>query len=100
MPRISKSRRVASELLAAMDEVLAYAEGQLNLPTRHVEVSEVTVARRALDLTQEEFSTLLDIPLSTVRKWERGGARPSGAAATLLKIIRRNPKAVREALAG
>ncbi len=98
MPRISKSRRIGPDLIAAMQEALAHAEGRLDLSVHHVAVTEVTAARQALQMTQQEFSALLDIPLPTVRKWERGGAKPSGAAAALLKVIQRNPEAVREAL--
>ena len=36
--------------------------------------------------------------VGTVRKWELGTRRPSGAARTLIEVIKREPKAVRRAL--
>ena len=51
------------------------------------------------DMSQQEFARFLDVPLGTVRKWERGENRPSGAAQVLLRVIRREPDAVRRALA-
>jgi len=55
--------------------------------------------RLRLNLTQEEFAERLDIPLGTLRDWERGARRPTGAARTLLRVIEREPEAVARALA-
>ena len=38
------------------------------------------IIRRALGLTQEEFATRFQIPLGTLRDWERGAAEPDQAA--------------------
>src|SRR5262245_53258879 len=37
---------------------------------------QVKVLRRALGLTQEEFSDRFQIPLGTLRDWEQGRAQP------------------------
>jgi len=55
--------------------------------------------RRALGLTQEEFSARFRIPLGTLRDWEQGAAEPDQAARAYLTVIARNPKAVADALA-
>jgi len=55
--------------------------------------------RLRLNLTQEEFAERLAIPLGTLRDWERGARRPTGAARTLLRVIEREPEAVARALA-
>jgi len=54
--------------------------------------SEVARVRRRLDLSQAAFAKRLGIPLSTVQKWERNTTQPSGAAATLLRILDRRPE--------
>jgi putative transcriptional regulator len=59
---------------------------------------QVKVIRRALRLTQEEFSQAFRIPIGTLRDWEQGRVEPDQAARAYLKVIARNPKAVREAL--
>lgn len=54
--------------------------------------------RRRLHLTQEQFSTLFQLPIGTIRDWEQGKKTPDSAARTLLRVIDRNPEAVIQAL--
>jgi len=49
-------------------------------------------------LLQEEFATIFGIPIGTLRDWEQGRAEPDQAAQSYLRVIARNPKAVRKAL--
>jgi putative transcriptional regulator len=46
-------------------------------------VPQVKVMRRALRLTQEEFSARFRIPLGTLRDWEQGKSEPDQAARAL-----------------
>jgi putative transcriptional regulator len=62
-------------------------------------VPQVKVMRRALGLTQEEFSARFRIPLGTLRDWEQGKSAPDQAAHAYLTVIARDPEAVRKALA-
>ena len=59
---------------------------------------QVKVIRRALGLSQEEFSDRFRIPLGTLRDWEQGRKDPDAAARAYLVVIGRNPAAVAEAL--
>jgi putative transcriptional regulator len=59
---------------------------------------QVKIIRRALGLSQEEFSARFHIPLGTLRDWEQGRKAPDAAARAYLAVIGRNPQAVREAL--
>jgi putative transcriptional regulator len=54
--------------------------------------------RRALGLSQEEFTARFRIPLGTLRDWEQGRKDPDAAARAYLIVIGRNPDAVSEAL--
>jgi putative transcriptional regulator len=56
-------------------------------------------ARHKLGLSQREFSSFIGTAVGTVRKWELGTRRPSGAARTLIEVIKNEPKAVRRAIA-
>ena len=56
------------------------------------------IIRRALGLTQEEFSARFRIPLGTLRDWEQGAAEPDQAARAYLKVIAVDPEAVCRAL--
>jgi putative transcriptional regulator len=56
------------------------------------------IIRRALGLTQEEFSTRYLIPLGTLRDWEQGRTEPDQPARAYLKVIARDPDGVSRAL--
>ena len=51
--------------------------------------------RKRLLLTQEEFSRRINVPLATLRNWEQGKRRPTGAARALLKILSCSPETMR-----
>ena len=59
---------------------------------------QVRIIRRAMKMSQEEFAESFKIPIGTLRDWEQGRVEPDQAARAYLKVIARNPKAVREAL--
>jgi putative transcriptional regulator len=59
---------------------------------------QVKVVRRALGLSQEEFSARFRIPLGTLRDWEQGRKDPDAAAKAYLAVIARDPAAVTAAL--
>lgn len=61
-------------------------------------VPRVKTLRRALGLTQEEFSARYHIPLGTLRDWEQGRSEPDQPAKAYLKAIAGDPAAVLRAL--
>ncbi|UCI08402.1 helix-turn-helix domain-containing protein [Mesorhizobium sp. B1-1-8] len=61
-------------------------------------VARVKVIRRALHLTQEEFSVRYLIPLGTLRDWEQGRTEPDQAAQAYLRVIVKEPETVSRAL--
>ncbi len=56
------------------------------------------IIRRALGLSQEEFSARFHIPVGTLRDWEQGRSEPDHAARAYLQVIARAPDLVSEAL--
>ena len=54
--------------------------------------------REDLGLTQREFARQFEIALGTLRDWEQGTRRPDSAAKAYLRVIEKNPDAVRAAL--
>ena len=52
---------------------------------------QVKVLRRALGLTQEEFSDRYRIPLGTLRDWEQGRSAPDQPARAYLRVIAAEP---------
>ena len=61
-------------------------------------VPDTKAIRQALRLSQREFATTFQLSLATVRDWEQGRYQPDQAARTLLRVIARDPKAVKRAL--
>jgi len=54
--------------------------------------------RKRLGLSQAEFSQRIDVSLDTIRNWEQGKRRPTGAAKALLKVLDKAPEAALAAL--
>jgi putative transcriptional regulator len=48
--------------------------------------------RKRLGLTQLEFSERIEVSLDTIRNWEQGKRRPTGAAKALLKVLDKAPE--------
>jgi putative transcriptional regulator len=96
------TRRVADDIRESLHEALAYASGKRTKAVVHRVTPRETDARAArlkLNLSQREFASLIGTGVGTVRKWELGTRRPSGAARALIDVIKAEPKAVRRALA-
>ena len=62
-------------------------------------VPQVSIIRRALKLSQQDFAAAFQIPIGTVRDWEQRRKEPDAAARAYLRIIAREPETVRKALA-
>lgn len=84
------------DLIQAMSEALAHARGE-GPALLHAPVDPREIRTRAR-LTQGQMAPLMGMSLSGYRKWEQGQRRVSGPAAALLRVIEREPEAVRRAL--
>jgi putative transcriptional regulator len=62
-------------------------------------VPQVSIIRRALKLSQEDFAAAFHIPIGTLRDWEQRRKEPDAAARAYLRVIAREPETVRKALA-
>lgn len=92
---------LADDIRASLQEALALASGKRTGAKLHRLTPRETDARQArlkLGLTQREFASFIGTGVGTVRKWEQGARRPSGAARTLIEVIKTEPKAVRRAM--
>jgi len=63
-----------------------------------VAVNEVVQARQSTGMSQSEFASALSISKRTLQEWEQGRRSPSGAAQALIRIARKHPEVLREAL--
>lgn len=64
-----------------------------------VAVNDVVEARQSTGMSQAEFASALHISKRTLQEWEQGRRAPSGAAQALVRIAKRHPDVLREALA-
>jgi len=94
-------KELFNELLESVKQAAAIEKGCAK-PSRTFAVNkgnEVARARAKLGLSQTRFASLLGISIGTLRNWEQGRRRPTGAAKVLLKIATLHPKAVLDAAA-
>ena len=84
------------DLIRSLEEALSHAKGE-GPAILHPPVTPREVRLRA-KLTQAQMAPLMGMSLSGYRKWEQGTRRVSGPAATLLRVIEKEPEAVRRAL--
>jgi putative transcriptional regulator len=61
---------------------------------------DVRAIRQKLGLSQREFALQFRFSLGTVRHWEQDRHVPDGPARVLLRVIDREPEAVKRALCG
>lgn len=86
------NRNIGEELLQAIRDVKNGKHGA----KYSVEANDVVAARLKSGLSQAQFAAVLHISFRTLQQWEQGRRQPSGAAATLLKIVSRHPEVLRE----
>ena len=91
---ITPQRRQQSAAPIADEEGMSPEQLSLLKP-----VARSKTMRRAMGLTQEEFSERYRIPLGTLRDWEQGRSEPDATSRAYLKVIAANPEMVRQTLA-
>ena len=98
---MAMSKALFNDLMAGLNEAAAHAAGEAApaMRVRRVDVdrAEIAQTRKAMGLTQQEFAEVMGAGLGTVRKWEQGERRPTGAAAMLLRVAKLDPKVVLKA---
>ena len=87
------------ELIAAMEEAAAHAQGKGKVARVHtIEVPDVRAIREKLGLSQRAFASAYRIPLATLKGWEQGRRLPDATASAYLSVIAHLPDAARAAL--
>ena len=60
--------------------------------TFYIEEPNAKEIRSKFNLTQNEFASMLNISVATLRNWEQGRRRPEGPARVLLNVANSNPE--------
>lgn len=89
------TRDIEAEILQGIDDMLA------NNAVRRTVITEtdVALARKKSELTQDQFAKILGVSRRTLESWEQGVRRPSGAATSLIRLFIVDPEFVKESLA-
>ncbi len=94
--------KLGKKLIAAANEGIAIARGEADPASYRLHVPakiDVRAMRRKLGMTQEIFAVRYGLTLARVRDWEQGRSTPDGAVRAYLKVIEKEPEAVKRALA-
>jgi len=95
------SKRMGEELIEAMQELLDYSEGKIDLRTSLFPVSpvcevispaEIKAVRENLKMSQSIFALVIGVSKKTVESWEAGRYKPDGAARRLITIMQKDPE--------
>lgn len=93
-PSTSTGEELGLKLLQSVRQMKARKFARVT----EVEINEVAQARQGTGLSQAEFATALSISKRTLQEWEQGRRSPSGAAQALIRIAKKHPEVVKEAL--
>lgn len=98
------SKRAFEGIMQGLQEALAHTKGNMSAVARVVQVdvkpADIKTTRKKTGLSQDDFARMFGLSAATLRKWENGKSRPTGAARTLLTIISREPEAALRAIRG
>ena len=78
-------------IMQGLEEALAFEKGDAKAASlirkRRLPQIDVAAERRALNMTQKSFATMLGVSCRTVEAWETGKSNPSPTARNLLYLI-------------
>ncbi len=87
------------DLIAAMEEAAAHAQGKSKVARIHtIDAPDVRALREELGLSQQAFASAYHIPLATLKGWEQGRRQPDATASAYLAVIARLPQQARDVL--
>lgn len=81
-----------AELLGSVREGGAILRGEQEpARTAEINVPDVKRLRSQFGLSQDQFAHALGVGVGTLRNWEQGRRRPTGAARVLLFLVQARP---------
>ena len=82
-----------------LNEAVEFSRGKQSKAVVHkFSPLDVKNVRASMNMSQAEFASAFGISVSTLRHWERGDRQPQGPALVLLNIVKKEPRAVLNAL--
>ena len=90
-------RDIGAEIVAGLKE---YRDNPKKLKHYQFAPADVQAIRQKFGMSQRQFANFLMISVRTLQKWEQGERDPDGASHTLLRVMEKEPEAVKRALHG
>ena len=99
----AKGSRVGEDLVEAFEEMAAFLRGDVTVESYELADDVMTpdrikAIRQRVASSTKEFERRFRVPARTMEAYEQGRRRPDAATTTLLRVIDREPDAVRRAL--
>ena len=92
---MTRTRNLFDEIREGLE---AYRDHPDALRRREFSMPNVRTIRQRFGLSQSQMATFLNVSKRTLENWEQGRRSPTGPARTLLRIMEREPHAVKRAL--
>ena len=75
-----------------------FTQGELNElgvnSSMDITPNKIKHIRKSIDVTQTVFAQLLNVSVSSIRKWESGTQKPTGSTQVLLELLSKSPQAL------
>ena len=104
LPRLSKTQTARLDAMTEEEVEAAALDDPEALPLNEKELAgfkrlpDIRAIRQNLRLSQQQFAATFHLSVATVRDWEQARYQPDQAARTLLRVIAKDPEAVKRAL--
>lgn len=99
-----KKSKLGQNLIQSLKDVTKYEKGRKNLRTTTIEIPDPApiwkkeeiqhIRKDVFHVSQPIFAAVLSVKPATIKAWEQGQKRPSGAANRLLQILSLQPKII------
>jgi len=96
-----KKTKLGQSIIEGLSDVIQYEKGRKKLRSTALEALDpaptwsskdiVDMRHKVFNVSQPVFANILSVQASTIKAWEQGRKKPSGAASRLLQIIRSYP---------
>ncbi len=101
--KAKKRTRLGRDIEQAFKELAGYLRGEADAETYEAADDRLTpvrikVIRRSVAASTKDFERQFGVPARTLEAYEQGRRRPDAAMEALLRVIEREPAAVRRAL--
>ncbi|MBF0411027.1 MAG: helix-turn-helix domain-containing protein [Candidatus Riflebacteria bacterium] len=69
---------------------------EIGVINSHVDITpnKIRNIRKSINVTQTVFAQLLNVSVSSIRKWESGTQKPTGSTQVLLELLSKSPQAL------